>query len=137
MPTNHKINVRVHTNAQLGIGANFHAALTASDFYNCFAGSALNLPASLPHKRGAHSPRDPCRFQCPPPLCSSPLGRAMIEGSVVSIYGLVHDYPWQRHSGQVVVDVGGGLGGFLSQLLATQPNCTGVLFDRCVSETSP
>ncbi|GAB4824074.1 hypothetical protein N2152v2_011120 [Parachlorella kessleri] len=55
--------------------------------------------------------------------------RSMVEASRLSNPGLLQFYPWQRHAGQTVVDVGGGLGGFLSQLLTTQGNLSGVLFD--------
>jgi 16S rRNA A1518/A1519 N6-dimethyltransferase RsmA/KsgA/DIM1 with predicted DNA glycosylase/AP lyase activity len=60
----------------------------------------------------------------------------MVEGSLLSNSGILADYPWSRHAGQVVVDVGGGMGGFLSHLLEAQPNITGVLFDRCVAPKS-
>lgn len=54
----------------------------------------------------------------------------MVEASALSNPGLLLDYPWARHANATVVDVGGGLGGFLVQLLHQQPHAAGVLFDR-------
>ena len=40
------------------------------------------------------------------------------------------DYPWRRHENQTLSDVGGGIGGFLAGLLASQPSMRGLLVDR-------
>lgn len=57
-------------------------------------------------------------------------GKAMVSVSNFSDKALVEDYPFKDLHGFTVVDIGGGVGGFLSSILDANPSLNGVLFDR-------
>ncbi|CAG8614959.1 11012_t:CDS:2 [Dentiscutata erythropus] len=55
--------------------------------------------------------------------------KGMIEQDAIYGKGLIQDYDWSQHSNAKFVDVAGGSGGFLSQLLTRYPTMKGVLYD--------
>ena len=62
---------------------------------------------------------------------SQNLNQAMLFAARSYNAATLADYPWhRRHANQTLSDVGGGIGGFLSGLLASQPSMRGVLVDR-------
>ncbi|CAG8455326.1 3631_t:CDS:2 [Dentiscutata heterogama] len=55
--------------------------------------------------------------------------KGMIEQDGIYGRGLFQDYDWSQHCNAKFVDVAGGSGGFLSQLLTRYPTMKGILYD--------
>ena len=59
----------------------------------------------------------------------------MLAVSATHNPALLADLDWERYAGKTIVDVGGGVGGFLAPLLETFPSLRGVLYDRQVGSS--
>ncbi|GAB4824076.1 hypothetical protein N2152v2_011122 [Parachlorella kessleri] len=60
--------------------------------------------------------------------------RAMLSVSAMHNAALLADLDWEHYASKTIVDVGGGVGGFLAPLLETYPSLRGVLYDRQARE---
>ncbi|KAK9692937.1 hypothetical protein K7432_014135, partial [Basidiobolus ranarum] len=61
--------------------------------------------------------------------------RHSFEGGMISqdslvTCGLLEDYDWDRHNGQMIVDIGSGVGAFSYKLHKRYPELNGILLDR-------